>query len=990
MRFGLPAYVLALVTGAALLVNQSAQAANTADNVISGQTDLTLGTTYLSGLPGMTNDVVFTNTAYSPAAFTLNSSLAIGTLDDLSPTALTIQNTSGTADTLTLSTAANSVSGTAADLLYVATGGNLSLGGGTGNAALNLTLAVSGNLDIASTGAATISSAITAGTTATFSKTGAGTLTFAGNGSSTFGASTTGGAILSVVGGTVNFGIAGTDAPSFTIAGNAIGVYLNGGNFNMVNGTITETQNQGLVLNGSQTYAQTGGTFSTSGLIEFANGGGSSVVNVSGGTLTDTNNRIELAVRGNSTTTLSGTGAITTPSLVMTTTQLTGGGNGAGTASSTFDLNGGTLTTGQISGGTNGTTAGGGAGTFNFNGGQLVSSATSATFLQGITAANVLAGGALINTGAFNDTIGQNLLASATSTGGGLTKSGAGTLILSGTNTYTGANVIAAGTLGVTSDASLGAAPAAAANNIQFTGTTGTLQDATNNVTLSANRSITVANGSTVTLDSLANTFTVGGAVSISGAGATVTTLALTNSGTGTGTGDLTGTLSDSASTGGLAITKTGTGAWTLGGNGTSTLAKGAITESAGTLNFGSGTETPSLTISAPATGATANLTVSGGTFNLNAGALSFAQTTTGTVSLTGGSFNVSGGTLTVTNTAGGGTGINSTGGAISISGGTTTVTAGQGLVLNGSTTATYSQTGGTFSTNGFIEFANLGGTSTVNVSAGSLTTTNTSSATDAFDMAVRGTATLNLSGTGAVTTPVLNLTTSQISGGAAGSTFNLNGGTLTVGRIIPGTNGTTGTGTNFNFNGGTLQASATSATFLQGLTAANVKAGGAVINTNGFNDTINQALLTGTASGTPDGGLTKNGAGMLTLASANTYIGPTTLNVGALTLTTSTALSDTALLSIVNGTTFQLNAASGTSETVGSLILGGTSEVPGTYTAAQLTGLDGSIAFSSSLGETLTVTGMAAVPEPSTWATGLTCLGLLTLRLRRRLFARA
>ena len=49
-------------------------------------------------------------------------------------------------------------------------------------------------------------------------------------------------------------------------------------------------------------------------------------------------------------------------------------------------------------------------------------------------------------------------------------------------------------------------------------------------------------------------------------------------------------------------------------------------------------------------------------------------------------------------------------------------------------------------------------------------------------------------------------MTTTQLSGGAAGSTFNLNGGTLTTGTIIPGTNGTTGSGTIFNFNGGTLQ----------------------------------------------------------------------------------------------------------------------------------------------------------------------------------------
>ena len=37
----------------------------------------------------------------------------------------------------------------------------------------------------------------------------------------------------------------------------------------------TMNASQGLVLNGTQTYTQTGGTFTTNGLIELANGGGS-------------------------------------------------------------------------------------------------------------------------------------------------------------------------------------------------------------------------------------------------------------------------------------------------------------------------------------------------------------------------------------------------------------------------------------------------------------------------------------------------------------------------------------------------------------------------------------------------------------------------------------------------------------------------------------------------------------------------------------------
>jgi autotransporter-associated beta strand protein len=115
---------------------------------------------------------------------------------------------------------------------------------------------------------------------------------------------------------------------------------------------------------------------------------------------------------------------------------------------------------------------------------------------------------------------------------------------------------------------------------------------------------------------------------------------------------------------------------------------------------------------------------------------------------------------------------------------------------------------------------------------------------------------------------------------GSAG-TFELDGGgTATVG-LIQG-----GAGTSvFNFNGGTLTPSASNSTFMQGLTTANVRNGGTMIDTNGFNVTISQALVHSTISGDNaiDGGLTKRGAGTLTLTGASTYTGPTNVFGGAL-----------------------------------------------------------------------------------------------------------
>lgn len=121
----------------------------------------------------------------------------------------------------------------------------------------------------------------------------------------------------------------------------------------------------------------------------------------------------------------------------------------------------------------------------------------------------------------------------------------------------------------------------------------------------------------------------------------------------------------------------------------------------------------------------------------------------------------------------------------------------------------------------------------------------------------------------------------------AANNTFNLNGGVLTIGQVITNNNGGTAA---FNFNGGTIRAAASSANFID-LGGANqkvyVKDGGAVVDSNGFNITIVDALQNG---GT--GGLTKQGGGILTLSAAASYTGATAVNAGTLALGGSLATS--------------------------------------------------------------------------------------------------
>ena len=116
--------------------------------------------------------------------------------------------------------------------------------------------------------------------------------------------------------------------------------------------------------------------------------------------------------------------------------------------------------------------------------------------------------------------------------------------------------------------------------------------------------------------------------------------------------------------------------------------------------------------------------------------------------------------------------------------------------------------------------------------------------------------------------------------------TLNLDGGTLkltTTGAAIRGGIPIAGGAGNsiVNFNGTTLVAGDSSSGWIQTLTTANIKAGGAKFDSNGFDLMIPQPLV-----GT--GGVTKLGAGHLTLSGACSYSGSTTVNGGTLIFGTS------------------------------------------------------------------------------------------------------
>ncbi|HWI57054.1 MAG TPA: autotransporter-associated beta strand repeat-containing protein, partial [Bacillota bacterium] len=213
--------------------------------------------------------------------------------------------------------------------------------------------------------------------------------------------------------------------------------------------------------------------------------------------------------------------------------------------------------------------------------------------------------------------------------------------------------------------------------------------------------------------------------------------------------------------------------------------------------------------------------------------------------------------------------------GTYNLSGGTLSVNAnfqpgayGQG---------TFNQTGGTALLGGWTSIGRYSGSIGVaTISGGTLSATNT-----AADIIVgeAGYGTLTISGSGVVGI-TNNLRLGNLSGGMG--VVNLNGGTLIARRVYLGNAGGSGT---FNFNGGLLQAApGASADFMSGLSSVNILGGGAFIDSAANNITITQDLYPDYIS---NGGLTKLGAGSLTLAGYLYYTGPTLVSAGKLALTT-------------------------------------------------------------------------------------------------------
>ncbi|MEI6070989.1 MAG: autotransporter-associated beta strand repeat-containing protein [Verrucomicrobiae bacterium] len=504
-----------------------------------------------------------------------------------------------------------------------------------------------------------------------------------------------------------------------------------------------------------------------------------------------------------------------------------------------------------------------------------------------------------------------------------LTKTGAGTQILSGTNTYTGTTTVSAGTLQFGKQASLyNSDPVnwTAANIIVAnTGTLalnvgGTGEFTTANVTaLLAN--LGGANGTST------NGFAQGSAIGFDTTNASGLTFTV---------GDI---LADSTGSGGgtLGVTKLGTNTLVLTGNSTYT---GPTTITAGTLQIGNTSDAGSIdSTSAITDNGTLTYNVGAGNRTVSAaisGTGSITQNGTGTLTLSGansftGNVTLNAGTLALNNASALGT----SNGTLTIAASTTldntsaaaiTLSSNKTVTLNGD--FAFTGTKDLNLGNGTVYLGTAAGTSrTITSNSGNLTLGGIiSNGVSASSIIKAGAGALTLGGantfTGGVTlnAGTLNINAAAALGTNTSTLFIADGTTLgnTSGTAISMTvnNPQTWNG-NFTFTGAGLS-NVRSDLYMGGAVSLGTALGTSrtITVTSG---TLDEGGVIG--NGTTANSLIKEGAGALSLTGTNTFTGGVTLNAGTLNINAIAALGTTAGTFTINGGTLavsQGNAGSG------------------------------------------------------------------------------
>ena len=734
--------------------------------------------------------------------------------------------------------------------------------------------------------AGTISAA--AGTTFTFSNTVVGSATINIGDSTNTGTVALGATTNSFSGGVnVNYGTLSVSAQTNLPSGNTI-TLTNGGtlldtanNVTLLNNILLGTGGGVIAVNGSTNTLTLSGTMTGTNAIQFG-------TSTNTGTIALTTNKAFTGAMSVSAATVNLSGYLSTTTIGISgngTLAVTGGGVNRINQASVITVSNGTFANTQTGNGAIGQTMGAGS-TINLNGNATVSlSGVGDTWgsisVQGLTinstgSGNTITGGALAiyNTGltisvasATSLTI-SSLMENSNGTAGLFTKTGAGTLILTGANTYTGGTTISTGTIQV------GAG-----------GTTGNLGTGgvVNNSALVYNRSDTltdnnIISGAGTVAQAGTGTTTLGGANTYTG-NTTVNAGTLANTSSGSSTKTVAFIINNGGtykllSTGGFPNNSTNGYTFVVNAGGTLDLngvgwvdggSTGyAIQLNGGTLANSSGTAA-TVTMSYSTTkdivlaansyiGGTGNITLNG----VISGAYSLTNSNTGVVTLGG------------ANTYSGGTFINA--GTVQIS------SDGNLGAVPGSATTNVTINGGTLLTSGQSAAFTINANRGIAIGA-SGATINNANATYAVTVAgaISGSNTLIINSGSNTGTVILSNATNTYSGNTT-----INGGTLQV--VSAGTLGSGSYAGNISI--------ATGATFKYSSSAAET--------------------LSGAISGA--GTLTKDTAtSTLTVSNANTLLaGPVNVNAGTLALTNPSALggSTGGLLSIGAAGTVDLQYA--------------------------------------------------------------------------------
>ena len=370
----------------------------------------------------------------------------------------------------------------------------------------------------------------------------------------------------------IGFGYGGTDNSGTTPTGATNNnITVTGGILNITGGT-----NVRVGYADPGTIAMSGGSLNLTGTLNIGTGSSKGTLTMTGGTLTVTNAATDIVGggnNGNATISLSGNSMLSAPTTkwksgdyggtantgstvisltdnaALTLKQFTIGHIGSSTATETvtvagnstltvnefvtigrddnvtqsgivssLNLNGGTLATRYVIKGSD--TSDASKNLINIDGGKIKALATEADFFKngtltgGRVYVNLNAGGVTFDTNGFDVGI-QNGIAGT----GGLTKTGSGTLALSGTNAYTGATTVNAGTLNAVTGGSLaGPCSLAAGTTLAVSGSPGatwTLPD----LTLPGASTLSIRNLDPVSFSgpsiTVTNSLTTGGTVTV-------------------------------------------------------------------------------------------------------------------------------------------------------------------------------------------------------------------------------------------------------------------------------------------------------------------------------------------------------------------------------------------------------------------------------------------------------------------------------------------